>query len=618
MIKLRILPLLLLVAVCGLMLGADAGSKRKARQIYAAGVVAEAEGHEDRAYDYFKRAYELDTSYVEAAYAYGSRRVGIGLDTLQTKEEMARSLAMMRRYIEKYPADLYESQMYGYIASQLGNVNEAAAVLEKTYILNPDASNILVDISEVYSQGGDLLKAVDALNRYEVVTGVNPAVTMRKISMLLASNDTLGAIREADRLIESEPSQAAFLVMKGNVYDVINKPDSAFQIYLQAEKLSPESGMAKLAIADHLRQNNDSVGYDAKMYEVLLCEDLGLEQKTDLTAHYLQTLLTDGSGTARGDTLFSVLARQYPHEPRVLDLAARYNAAKGDLKTAVEKISYAIDQDPANISYWQQLMMYQASQGEYQEAIDTYARAKEHLTPDAGLKGTYASLAMTAGMHQLAQNTFAEMITDIDPGLRTDTIISLKDLNPKISLAQLDRLVALFTSLGDSRHEASDTAGAYQAYDNALTLDPDASMTLNNYAYFMSIDGGDLQKALELSQKVMQGRDAENPTYIDTYAWILHLLGRNEEAEASQLKAMKIMEESGYKSGELYDHLGDIYAALDKWVEATEAWQKAVQTYKDLEDSDDPALGKIAAKLKDAAPKAAKQKQTSEPEEVKE
>ena len=66
----------------------------------------------------------------------------------------------------------------------------------------------------------------------------------------------------------------------------------------------------------------------------------------------------------------------------------------------------------------------------------------------------------------------------------------------------------------------------FAAYEAALMLDPDNVYVLNNYAYTLAIHGGDLKKAEKMSQKTIE-KEPNNPTYLDTYAWILHLQGQN-------------------------------------------------------------------------------------------
>lgn len=570
----------------------------KARYYYSAGMVEQSLGNEDRAYEYFRKAYETDPSYKEAASSYGTRRLGLPQDTLQSQEEINRSLDMMREYVEGYPADAYESQLFAYAATQLGREDEAAAVVEKAYELNPDNSSLLVQLSETRAHARDLKGAVAALDRYEEVVGVQPQVTMRKMSYLLADKDTAGTLAQVQRLVDSNPRDASYLVVKGNVLDIIGMKDSAYSCYAEAERIDPESGMAKLALADYYRDKGDSLAYDSKMYEVLLAADLEIDQKVDLVANYLQTLITGNQSTERGDYLFSVLETQNPHEPRVLDLAARYSAAKGEMKEAEEQISYAIDLQPDNSVYWGQLMLYQNSGGRPEDALATYKRSLDHIVPDDGLRLMYASIASGAGKYDAAAEMYRDMIRRIDVGVNPDSTLSLADLNPRISVQQLDMLGTLFTSLGDVKHQAGDMPGAYRAYDNALELDPGNAMALNNYAYFLSLDGGDLDKALALSERSLGGADAANPTYMDTYAWILHLKGRGAEAEEKERQAIEYMKQSPAESAEIYDHYGDILSANGKSEEALEAWKTAAGIYEKDNETEGEDYRRLTSKIK--------------------
>lgn len=582
--------------------GEDA-SRKKARYYYSAGMVEQAQGNEDSAYEYFKKAYAADPGYAEAASAFGTRRLSIGLDTLQSDTELARSLSMLRQYVDKYPADVYESQYYGFVAGQLGQSDEAVRVLERAYGLHPESTSILMQLSEVYARAGDLDKAIESIGRYEKAEGLQPQVTTRKLSFLLADKDTVGAIREVSRLVDTDPTSPAYRILKGNVFDIIEMPDSALIYYQEAEMLDPESGAAKLALAGYYQQKGDSVAYDTKMYEVLLCEDLDITQKSDLVAQYLQTLMTDRHDTQRGDYLFSVLHNQYPHEPRVLDLAARYSAAKQDFRDAEEQISYALDLDPTNTVYWGQLMTYQAADDHPEKSIETYERAKKHIEPDENLKMYYASVAQMAKRYDLAAGTYLDMILAIQPGLPTDSLLTLRDVRPDISMGELDMLSRLFTSLGDVYHSGGEAQKAYRAYDNAIVLDQSNSMARNNYAYFLSIGGGDLQKALQLSEQSIAGADSENPTYLDTYAWINYLLGNYEKAEEVQLKAVEVSKKEDYRSAELYDHLGDILARNGRLAEALDAWREAVRIQEEQKDTGEDSYTLTLSKIREAEPK---------------
>lgn len=608
-----------LVATAAVCWGADKGAsareaRAKARYYYSAGMVHQAAGNNPQAYEYFKKAWQADPSYVEAGTAYGMRRLGVLIDTLQSERELLRSLDLMRAYTDAYPGDQYEAQMYAYAATQLGREDEAVQVLERTASLHPQSASLLGLLSEAHAHAGDLHSAVEALDRLERLSGPKTEVTMRKLSYLLAARDTAATMAEVDRFVEKSPVKSYGLVLKGNIYSIINQPDSAFYYYQKAEQLDPEAGAPKLALAEYYNSTGDSTAYDTKMYELLLTEDLGLDQKKDLVASYLQTLITSKGETKRGDHLFSVLLSQFPHEPSVRDLAARYNAAKGDMESAIDDISYALDQDPTNATYWGQLMLYQAADGHHQAAMQTYERAKSHIEPDENLKIAYANVAVGAKDYTRAEKVYVDMIHEIEPKLHPDSLASLSQLNPAISVESLDRLSTLYATIGDIKHEAGDPRAAYRAYENALLFNSDNALAANNYAYFLSIDGGDLNKALDLAKHLYESPAGGTSTYIDTYAWILHLLDRNEEAESVQRKAMEALESESYKSPELYDHLGDIVAANGKWGEALDAWEKAKEYYEKYEETDSPEYKSVITKIKEGKSKAEKEEKSEKKE----
>lgn len=70
----------------------------------------------------------------------------------------------------------------------------------------------------------------------------------------------------------------------------------------------------------------------------------------------------------------------------------------------------------------------------------------------------------------------------------------------------------------------------YAAYDKVLELEPGNAYVLNNYAYHMATNGGDLQKAEQMSAMTIKA-EPSNPVYLDTYGWILHLRGKDDLAK---------------------------------------------------------------------------------------
>ena len=112
--------------------------------------------------------------------------------------------------------------------------------------------------------------------------------------------------------------------------------------------------------------------------------------------------------------------------------------------------------------------------------------------------------------------------------------------------------------------EQGEVEEACTCYDTALQYTPTDILVLNNYAYFIALEGKELQKAHDMSYKTIE-EEPENITYLDTYAWILFLQERYEEARAYAEKIIQIKPEM---DGVLYHHCGDIFA---KWIKARES-----------------------------------------------
>ena len=81
--------------------------------------------------------------------------------------------------------------------------------------------------------------------------------------------------------------------------------------------------------------------------------------------------------------------------------------------------------------------------------------------------------------------------------------------------------------LYEETHQSSEKM--VQAYTALLRFDPHNLMLLNNLAWHMCLVGIDLNKAEEFSRSTIMAAPS-NPTYLDTYAWIMYHKGDYETA----------------------------------------------------------------------------------------
>lgn len=561
----------------------------KARYYYTQALKALATNSGPEAYEYLDHAYRLDPTNEDVAFDLGSYRINMDIDSLGSDTEKLRSFSLMTPYVKKFPGDVSKAQYYAYQALQMDSVSEALA----TYKGIDEASSAnyenLPMLADAYMRHGDRDMAIATLNRFQAIEGYSPQLTLRKASYRLSGNDTVGAFAEADELIRSNPREPEYRLLKGNIYTFLAMPDSALTCYLEAENLDSENGATQYSIAEYYKAKGDSVEYDARIYKALLAENFGLEEKTTLLRDYLGKLVEDKSETSRADTLFRVLNDQYPHEPTLLELAARWSASKGDFSDAVEQIGYAIDMDPSNSDYWPMLISYNIAADRPQEAMEAYHRALEHIEEDSDLTLAYAGAAQMADSIQVAVDAYGKLIHDIVPSFPVLGRISDKNAARDVNFYGLYYLSSFYEMLGDALYsyfkkhpeEKDYLEHTYDAYENSLLLIDDNAGTLNNYAYFLCENGGDLEKAKSMSERAVAAN--ETSTTLDTYAWILFRMGDYKDARTYQASAIEKAAEEGTLSEELYSHYGDILFMNGLPDEAVENWKKALELSPDDE-----------------------------------
>lgn len=548
----------------------------KARYYYVEGSVALAEGRNSEAYELMKKAAEIDPEYTEAAYNYALLRMSMRNDTLQSADQLKRSISMMRPFVDAYPEESGEAMNYSFLAARTGDIGEAIRVAERTDTLAPDLTGVLLQLAQYYTIRQDFDKALHSLDRYERIEGTDPEISLRKFSIMLSKGDTVGLLNESRRLVVENPVNSEYVLLRGNVFEALQMPDSALFLYEKAEKMNPDDGRTKLTLANYYLEKGDSAAYDLKSSEAMLSDNIMLEEKIQMMTRYMQNILADSADTSRGTRLFEGLLRQYPHEPDLLDLGAQYFATIGNMARAEELMEYATDLDPDKSDYWLRLATYYYTDDKYAQSAATAEKAMEKLkeTPRA-LLTVYGAATLMNNEFDKARATYQKQLdADIPGALLTDDAETVLKKAASLDYESLMRVTQTYAIAGDCSSKQDDYRQAIREYEVAVALDPTNMMSLNNLAYFLALEHEDLDRAEEMSRKAVDEMPG-NPTFIDTLAWILYLKKEYAEALELQEKAISMMTEDEAASGEYWDHLGDMQYMMNQKDKAVESWKKA-------------------------------------------
>ena len=140
-----------------------------------------------------------------------------------------------------------------------------------------------------------------------------------------------------------------------------------------------------------------------------------------------------------------------------------------------------------------------------------------------------------------------------------------------------------YAVMGDLLQQKGLSRQAFEAYDSCLQWKDDNIMCLNNYAYYLSVRGEQLERAEQMSYKTVKA-EPKNATYLDTYAWILFMQKRYAEAK---IYIEQALQNDSDTTAVITEHAGDIYMMNKDTGRALELWRQAQQ---------DDAGNKILAK----------------------
>ena len=94
--------------------------------------------------------------------------------------------------------------------------------------------------------------------------------------------------------------------------------------------------------------------------------------------------------------------------------------------------------------------------------------------------------------------------------------VSKKALEVVTPESSAEMVSDFYSIMGDIYHSQKLIEDAYAAYESSLKYNPNNIGALNNYAYYLSLERKDLDKAEEMSYKTVKA-EPNNATYLDTY-----------------------------------------------------------------------------------------------------
>ncbi len=477
--------------------------------------------------------------------------------------------ALARLYMEKedYPGSMYysrqavdlepENKWYrmllveGHRAG--GNYQEVINQLDSILIYYPSDPQVLYTKARIQAAQGDYEQSNATYQQILDLMGPERSVYFQRISNFTRLNDNNAVIAELKKMLELDHGNANTLLMLSQFYLEEERTEEAAELLKQVLQRNPRHPEALVNLADiHIMQEEwDKAG--RLLLGLVGDTSVTIGSKLEIVQYMLSRYSNDTDNDALQHTaavLIDTLLQIEPEHGLTHAMAAEFYLLSDDGDRSLRHIRKTTELMPENDAAWRQLVQTYYVEGRYQEAIEAGLEAEQHIPQDAFI------LFFMGGSYFLQEqhNEAAEW---------------LKAAADAPSRPEFRSII--LGTLGDTYASLDEWEAADQAYEEAITLDPDNDVALNNYAYYLSERDLRLEEARDMAIRALE-LNPENAAFLDTMGWIYFKMGDYEKA----YEYIRASIDTGDASAEVMEHMGDVYDKMGEPDRAHYWWQKAL------------------------------------------
>ena len=394
-------------------------------------------------------------------------------------------------------------------------------------------------------------EAIATYDELEKKTGINEQITVEKQQLYVAMGEIDKAFDEIEKLIDYAPNEPKYYGLLADLYLEQGDNEKALSYYNKILEMDPDNGFVHFSLANYYL----SIGDVEKSYEHtkkgFSSESVDIQNKLQLfmmlTSNPGESKITD----EKEEELIQLLIEKHPDEFLVYTVYAENLLKKQKLEEARAALIKALDIQQSDYLLWERVLFIDND-------LQDWKGLYEHSNKTIELFPNQPQGYFMNALANLQLEKFDETVKISDEGL--DYVVDNPQLKGNFLMLK-----------GEALYKINNKKEAFKLFDEAVELDPENYIAMNNYAYYLSLDGSNLDKAERMSGKVIE-RFPDNGTYLDTHAWVLFKKGEYSLAKFYMESAIK---NGGETNATLLEHYGDILFMLKKLDEAKEFWEKA-------------------------------------------
>lgn len=512
------------------------------KDLFFKALIAKTSENQKDAEDFFSKIIQIDPANDASLYELANLK--------KLKNDYPQAQQLLEKAVSVKP----DNEWYWAALADCDEKNNDFAKLENVFSelirINPDKPEYYFDAANAFFYQKKYDEALQVYDKLETLTGPTDDLLANKQKIYLKQGNVDLAARQLEKMIADNPLQTKYYLFLAELYSANNFGDKALKVLQTAEKLKIGNGLVHLALADIYR---DKKGYEASYNELTLAfaiPDVDIDQKIKIILGYLPRF-PDPNAKASALELSRILVGAHPGD-------AKAYAVYGDMLVQNDKLKDAKD-------------MYQKS-----IALNNQVYAVQEQLVRIELGGNDLDGAIRDGENSLSffpNQAWMNYLVGVAWLQKKDNNKAIGYIKNATTLEFQDKdlLSQSYSALGDCYHNIKDNVNSDNAYDKALTYNAGNVYTLNNFAYYLSLRGEQLDKAAAMSKQSNELQPA-NASFEDTYAWILF---KQKDYNGAKLWMEKALADDKTNSAVKSEHYGDIMFYLGDINTAVENWKKA-------------------------------------------
>lgn len=448
-----------------------------------------------------------------------------------------------------FPENTWMLRLKAQCAKQLGDTKSAGAAFEALAELQPGQPEYLFDAFSVYLQGNAIEDALRVLGTVAREYGTTPELVSDQVSLYLQQNDAKSAEKVLLAAVKEHPSVPEYYGLLSQFYDGNGKGKKAIKLLEKAVERFPLNGALHMELARISQRYGKTAQAMYHMEQGLVLDGVPIEDLMPVALSIYQNRANPEFG-ALYERVAPVLEKKYEGTLPFILFQAEIYLQEERYEEAMQLYVEAIELDPKNYELYQIAYAISSETGDWSRGLLILTLIELNFHDQGEIMDALAyEFYSIKAWESCARVALERAALTLDPEMAG----------------------GLYALAGTALFQLDSVQPGSQAYEKALVLDRSAA-NLNNYAWDLATHDANLEYALALTQESNDLQTLE-PTYLDTWAWVLYKLGRYDEAREKIKVALQLLRTT--PDAVMYRHAAAIEEAAGNSAQAEEYRDKA-------------------------------------------